>query len=194
MDQPRADAPTTGDVTASDRPSTTDLGPADAPAPDVVPADVPCVRTLPGEFSIGRDGGKVAFVDVITLSPPARFVLRRTSGATMTAMCETAIPACASPDMIDVGVVAAALTHPDLTALLDQHTTVLVGSDPRPMDGTVFAIRRGTDTVFVGGSCRDAMSTACTPVPAGVQRAVDILQGLIDQERLRPVCRSALGL
>lgn len=86
-----------------------------------------------------------------------------------TATCETEIPARVAPAMVDVGTVASALTHPDVTALLDRHTTVLVGSDSRPVDGTVFAIRRGTDTLFVGGSCRDG-TTGCVPAPAGLAR------------------------
>ena len=65
---------------------------------------------------------------------------------------------------------------------------VLYGYDPRPADGTVFEINADGARLLVGAPCRAGMTTGCLNAPVGVQRLVDVLTALRDQELLRPAC------
>lgn len=170
----------------------TDVAPLeDAPASDVV-----CSPTLGGTVTFGLDGGLVAFVERFVLSAPATFRAERRSGGamgTVAAMCETTLPGCNTTDMVDVGELNAALGARDVQIAFGAARgmpgmQMLYGTDPRPMDGTVFAIEADGVRLFVGSPCRAGMMAGCLATPVGVQRLVDVLTALRDQELLRAAC------
>lgn len=159
---------------------------------DRTTADVPCAQALPEEVRFGAIGGKTFFRDELSLRPPATFVYLRTFNDASPVRCETQLPSCGTPNEVDLGEVVAALGDADVTAAFAasraMNNSVLYGYDSRPVDGTVFSIVRGGATVLVGDTCRVGMGAECVPVPVGVQRLVDVLNGLREQEGFRPAC------
>lgn len=177
-----------------DRPAPDVLDLTDVPPKDAPAADVACVPALSGTLRFGLDGGKVAYVDAFTLAAPLAFRAERRNvaggdgGVSMT--CETTVPGCNTADMVDVGELNAALASRDVEAAfgMAQAMPILYGYDPRPADGSVFAIERGGARVLVGDPCRVGMMEGCLNIPVGLQRLVDVLRALRDQELLRPAC------
>jgi hypothetical protein len=167
-----------------------------APPKDVPASDVMCAPTLSTTVRFGRDGGLVPFVDRNVIAPPASFRIERRSGGSMgtvSAMCETTLPGCNTADMVDVGELNAALAARDVQSALGfargmPMMEALYGTDPRPMDGTVFVIEVDGARLLVGAPCRVGMMAGCLATPVGVQRLVDVLTALRDQEVLRPAC------
>lgn len=186
--------------------SATDRVAVDRPAPDVLDltditlvdkpvSDVACTPMLSTTVRFGLDGGKVVYVDRFTLAPPLSFSAERRSGATVMAMCSTTLPGCNTADAVDVGELNAAVSARDVQSALGfargmPSMEVVYGTDPRPADGTVFAIEIDGARLLVGSPCRDGMMTGCLAVPVGVQRLVDVLTALRDQELLRDACAS----
>ncbi len=180
-----------------DRPAPDVLDLTDVPlVDDVAPSDVPCTPMLSTTVTFGLNGGKVAFTDRFTLTPPLSFRAERHGGGpsgTVTAMCSTTLPGCNTADMVDVGELNAALGARDVQTALGfargmPMMEVLYGYDPRPVDGTVFEINADGARLFVGAPCRAGMMTNCLAVPVGVQRLVDVLTALRDQEVQRSAC------
>ena len=170
----------------------TDVAPLeDAPASDVV-----CAPMLGTTVTFGLDGGLVPFVERFILAPAATFRAERRSGGamgTVAAMCETTLPGCNTADMVDVGELNAAIGARDVQIALGAARgmpgmQIVYGTDPRPMDGTVFAIEADGARLFVGAPCRAGMMTGCLATPVGVQRLVDVLTALRDQELQRAAC------
>lgn len=159
---------------------------------DRTTADVPCAQALPEEVRFGAIGAEAAFRDELSLRPPTTFVYLRTFANASPVRCETQLPSCGTPNEVDLGEVVAALNDADVTAAFtaarEMNNSVLYGYDARPVDGTVFSIVRGGATVLVGAACRVGMGASCVPVPVGLQRLVDVLNGLREQEGLRPAC------
>lgn len=190
------------DGALSDRP-TPDRPPVDVldltdvpPLEDAPASDVPCTPMLGGTVTFGLDGGKVAFVERFTLAPAAAFRAERRSGGSvgmLVSMCETALPGCNTADMVDVGELNAALGARDVQIAFGAARgmpgmQMIYGYDPRPVDGTVFAIEADGVRLFVGAPCRAGMMEGCLATPVGVQRLVDVLTALRDQELQRPAC------
>ena len=79
-----------------------------------------------------------------------------------------------------VSDVLQALAHPDVEQARAMGM-VLFGVDTRPVDGQVFRIEIGSDSVIdVGSPCQSA---GCDPIPAGVSALADLLRA-IDSEQL----------
>ncbi|MEZ4409670.1 MAG: hypothetical protein R3A52_24840 [Polyangiales bacterium] len=157
-----------------------------------VPSDVACASSLDGMVVLTTDGGLVASRDTVTLGAPRRFLFERTVAGGAALRCETTIPACGGGG-VDVGVVAAALADPEVQAAFAMGN-VFYGVDSRPVDGEVLLLRRGAAQVYVGEPCRVGGGPECVGAPPGVQRLVDALNALKEQETLREPCRSTLGL
>lgn len=161
----------------------------DVPAKDAPAADVACAPTLPGTVRFGMVGGLVAVTDTYTLTAPLGFrAVRVASG--VTTMCDTSVPGCNTADMVDVGEVNAALAARDVQAAFGTArggTMLVYGVDSRPVDGQVFSVSLDGAEVIVGNPCRTG-GTGCMEIPVGLQRLVDVLTGLRDQELLRPAC------
>lgn len=197
-DVPRTDAglpslDALADRAMADRSTPEVLDLTDATVTPDATADAPCVATIPGEVRFGLDGGLVAFTDTFTLRAPAVFAASRSSGGAVSAMCETTLPGCNTAEQVDVGEVTAALAARDVTAAFGfargmPSREVLYGGDPRPMDGQVFSIEIDGARVLVGTTCRDGGGTGCMAIPTGVQRLVDVLTALRDQELFRTAC------
>lgn len=163
----------------------TDVAPKDAPPP---PTDVACTAALAGTVRFGMVGGLVAETDTFTLTPPLVFRAER-RGATTTS-CQTMVPGCNTADMVDVGEVNAALAARDVQAAFGTArggTMLVYGNDPRPIDGQVFSVSLDGAEVIVGAPCRTG-GMGCLEIPIGIQRLVDVLTGLRDQELLRAAC------
>ena len=159
-------------------------------------SDGPCAARLTDTVTFGPTGGLVAFTMAYTVAPPRRVLLERTGRGGGTQRCETTIPACGEPGDVTTERLATALADADVAAAFAQASldagAVLYGRDDRPVDGSVFSIARNGREVLVGSPCRTGTGT-CTDAPAGVQRLVDVLTALVDQESRRPACVAALG-
>ncbi|MDB4928407.1 MAG: hypothetical protein JWM10_891, partial [Myxococcaceae bacterium] len=200
-DRPLAfDVPNTRDVPRVDRgptPEVVDL--TDVPAlTDGGMRDGPCAEALPDGLRFGTEGGRVPYNTTYTLGAPRRFLLERTYSDASPARCETTIPACGAADDVTVDTLAAALASSDVAAAFaaagaGDAGTLLYGVDERPLDGALFFLERGGRFVYVGAPCRTGSGAQCLTAPVGVQRLVDVLSALRDQESRRPVCAAALG-
>jgi hypothetical protein len=190
------------------------LPPLDAPAPDRpdrmapevldltdVPSindaqtdDVPCAPSLGVTLTYGLEGGRTPTTERFVLSAPRGFRAERRTGATVSAMCETMIPACNTADEVDVGEVNATLGSRDVEVAFNMARMAgsprLYGVDTRPFDGQVFAMDLNGAQVVVGEPCRTTMTMGCAEIPVGIQRFVDVLRALRDQELLRTACMS----
>lgn len=188
-DVPRVDrGPTPEVVDLTDVPPLTDGGMRDGP----------CAETLPDSYRFGTEGGRRPYSTTYSLSAPRRFLLERTFPDATPARCETTIPACGAADDVTVDTLASALASADVGAAFQGAAasdagTVLYGVDERAFDGPLFFLERGGRFVYVGAPCRTGMGGPCTPAPVGVQRLVDVLNALAEQESRRPVCAAALG-
>ena len=159
--------------------------------------DGPCAEALPGSLRFGDEGGFRAYNTTYSLGTPRRFLLERTFPDATPARCETTIPACGAADDVTVDTLAAALGSADVAAAFQAAAasdggTTLYGVDERPFDGSLFFVERDGRFVYVGAPCRTGTG-ACVPAPAGVQRLVDVLSALAEQESRRPACAAALG-
>src|SRR5687767_7509340 len=68
----------------------------------------------------------------------------------------------------------------------------LYGLDSRPVDGTVFEMRRADGRGFlVGAPCRSDVVTPCVAIPVGIQRLVNRLRALDAQQLATPWCKNA---
>lgn len=178
------------DRTQPDVVDLTDVAPKDAPA-----SDVPCAPMLPGTVRFGQTGGLVAVSTSYVLTPPLAFRAERMAMG-MTTTCQTTLPGCNTAEMVDVGEVNAALAARDVQTAFGMATGGMervYGVDSRPVDGQVFSVSLNGATVIVGNPCRTGGS-GCLEVPAGLQRLVDVLTALRDQEMLRPACAALRGM
>jgi hypothetical protein len=209
-DAPDADAPdaaatpdvatdvATADVATTDvatDAATTDLA-TDVANTDLVEAsasDAGGACTLDDTYAFGQDGGLVEYVDESTLSPPAHYLLTRTpgffvGGAPISMECAPALPACGARDAISLLDVTRALAHPDVVAAFAQTSPPVYGRDSRPLDGSIFAVRRGDGrTLYIGIDCF-AGQADCVAVPRGLRTLADQLTALGRQMLAAPEC------
>jgi hypothetical protein len=126
----------------------------------------------------------VAWTEQSTIAMCTHYRHSRTSSAGSPALeCEDVLR-CVSRGTTapDVG---RAFADADVSAALAEKK-VLFGSDPRPVDGQVFQIKRGDSVIEVGGDCSGA--PACKTTPQGVRTLVELLRGLDTQELALAVC------
>jgi hypothetical protein len=140
---------------------------------------VPCTDCLAESIGWGPNGGLVAYTDSSSITGCRTFTHVRTPGADPgpSKECSVEIGGCdAGPPAIHE--LEEALAHPDVKAAFAGSVT-LFGSDPRPCDGSVLAISKGSESIEVGGAC-DAGTACfagetCVPIPAGVSALADVL-------------------
>jgi hypothetical protein len=137
-------------------------------------------------MSWGSNGGFVAYVETSSLVPCKTFVHQRDPLVTAppTLMCSQELGACANA--ISATQVLQALAHADVRTAIAA-APVLYGRDTRPVDGVVFRIQIGSAVVEVGLPCNG--STACTPIPPGVDMLAALLRQLTTQELGRGPCQ-----
>jgi hypothetical protein len=154
------------------------------------PACAPCID---GSISWGNIGGFVAFTEESTLDACNAYQHTRSSaagGATPMLHCQRPLP-CMGSGLHGVSDVLQALQHADVQATAGKGT-VLFGSDPRPVDGTVFEIVLGrSTTIDVGGAC--ASSASCKAIPAGITALADLLRSIDDEQLHLDPCRALFG-
>jgi hypothetical protein len=144
-----------------------------------------CAPCLVASLDWGNSGGLVARSDRSMLSPCNTYRHTRTTfgggGAPAPALaCERMLP-CMGSGLHGIADVIAALEHADVEVALAKGTP-LFGVDSRPLDGQVFEIKLGKDTITVGGPCPPT-SSSCTPIPPGVNTLAQLLRD-IDEEQL----------
>jgi hypothetical protein len=157
----------------------------------------PCA--LDDVYVYGNVGGLVAYTDQVTLTPPASYVLVRTAtpgpdGASH-GSCAPPFPACGDSSLVDVSDVLGDLSDPAIQRLLANPAgpPTLLGLDTRPVDGPVFAFKRGSGAGFlVGGPCAGGQ-IGCTDIPAPVARLVSDLRTLDRVQMASPSCAAFAG-
>ena len=144
---------------------------------------------LGATYTYGDVGGLVAMAETTTLSPERTWKLSRSGAGGATTECTQTLATCGGADPIDAGDVAAALEHADVVAAFALATPPLYGTDPRPVDGTVFQLRRADGRGFeLGGACGGA--SGCVVPPAGVVALRDLLTQLRTQEVAKTGCEA----
>lgn len=135
----------------------------------------------------GSNGGRVAFTDASTLDVCRTFLHERTptSPSPPVISCKQELGTCAGVG--SASDVAQAIADADVQAAI-RAAPVVYGEDTRPVDGAVFRIQIGDALIEVGTRCA---STACKPVPPGVDILVSLLQTITKQELSRSPCKDA---
>jgi hypothetical protein len=140
-------------------------------------------------YTIRDGGGLVAMADTATLRPPNSFHYERMffTGDAGRLACDPAMPPCNDRDRVDVRDVEAALAHADVQAALALATPPIYGNRGIA-DGPNFNFMRADGRGFNAGIQCDVPSATCMPIPPGIVAAVDLLRGLIRQQRMDPEC------
>jgi hypothetical protein len=143
-------------------------------------------------YTYGDTGGLVAYEETTTLAPPASYTRTRSPRFTdpPDISCAPALPACGTEDLWSPSDVMRAVADADVQAALAMPTPPIYGRDTRPVDGSVFQFRRVDGRGFLAGTACGSASTlpACTEVPAGVSRLVNLLRALDEQQLRDPSC------
>ncbi len=158
-------------------PSRRDLGP---PSPD---AGTGCGECTAEVIEWGPDGG-LAFERTWWQLSPCDRILQRTDFAddTPPALCTAAL------GELECGIIPyleAVVDSPAVRMLRDA-APVVVGSDPRPVDGQILGLIIGGDSIGVGGEC--GSDPDCIPVPPEVRELAEILMEISGRLTAPGVC------
>ena len=159
--------------------------------------DVASVCSLSANLTFGHDGGDVLHRDVNRLTASTFTITREyVSGVgrdgAATASCSPSLPACGTADAVSIATINADLDDPDVQRLwsLPLDPVPIFGTDPRPMDGTVYSIALDDGRkVLVGGQCASPGMNSCRYIPAGLVRLTQDLQKLATAMLADPVCK-----
>ena len=119
------------------------------------------------------DGGLRIFQDRSRLSPPRQHDLTRDRRAGTLETCTRTFN-CATADALTL-----AIAHPDVVEAMKMATRPHYGGDPRPVDGTIFVLRRDDDHGF---------SVGPGDVPAGVRALETALNRVYEESLASPEC------
>ena len=155
---------------------------------------------LSANLTFGRDGGNGLYVDVNRLTA-TRFTITRDytlraepDGGT-SSTCSPAMPSCGSTGAVTIATINADLANADVQSAVGgpQDPVPLFGTDPRPVDGTVYSIALDDGRkVLVGGPCASLAMSSCRSIPAGLVQLVQDLQKLASAMLADPACKSIL--
>ena len=149
---------------------------------------------LPASYSYGEIGGFVAYTDQAVLGPTEYRYARSPSGlAAEPIACAPPLPACDTPNAIDIADIKRDLAHPDVQAALSLKSPPLYGRDTRPNDLSVFALTASTGGGFLLGTTCPASASSCIAIPAGIAKLVADLRALDQQQPGDPACKG-LGI
>jgi len=148
---------------------------------------------LPTAITFGYEGGYTSYDVSYELRSDRTFVATRIErdAAGTTTTCSTQIPPCGAGAGVPIWYVAFSLDDGDVRAALSLPVPPLYGYDPRPVDGSVFAVRRPDGRGFLSGE-ECASHSPCTPIPLGISSLVAVLRNLIEQELAKPECADLL--
>ena len=96
--------------------------------------------------------------------------------------CAPALPACDTPNAIDLADIKRDSADPDVQAALSLKTPPLYGRDLRPNDGSIFALTASTGGGFLVGAACPATTSSCIGIPAGIAKLVLDLRALDEQQ------------
>ena len=161
---------------------------ADVAATEVADANVSDVNPmciLDDTYTFGAVGGLTAYDDESTLAPPGTYHRVRTyhRADAGTKECSAPVPACQVMDSIGLIEIVAALKDADVQAAFSEPTPLVYGYDARPVDGSVYSIKRSDGHgMLVGGPCT-AGAVGCRAIPSGVA-ALSMVFQLFDSQML----------
>jgi hypothetical protein len=137
------------------------------------------VCSLETAYRFFDDGGLRAFYDDSRIAPPRTHTLTRKNMSASTIVdCSYEIP-CSPGSAVDLPAIQKAIGHPDVQEALAKATRPHYGSDPRPVDGTVWVFERADGRGFsLGGG----------NVPAGLRALETVLRQLTTETRAAPQC------
>ncbi len=185
-------SPDAGDTAEVPAPTDTGTGPDSDPADVGEAGDVDFSCTLTDTYTYGNTGGLTAFDDESILSPPANYRHRRIHHrpAGMVGECSPPLPACRFMDVVTLKDITRALDHPDVQAAFATPTPLTYGRDARPVDGTIYSVKRSSDGhgMLVGSPCA-AGDVGCRAIPGGLDVLVGHLKGLDQQLLSHPSCQ-----
>ncbi len=149
-------------------------------------------------YSLGSDGGRVAYSDQWSLRPPAAFSLTRTrylgDAGPSSRTCTTTLVGCGASDAAapSLGRLVADFGAADVQSAFsasDSGGPLLFGVDQRPADGAVFVVQRDDGRSFqVGAPCQGGLG--CIPIPPAVSRLVADLEAVEQAEVASAACSS----
>jgi hypothetical protein len=144
-------------------------------------------------LSWGNIGGKVIWTERSTLDLCFKYTHRRDSYRTSepSLLCEQEESFCDNEAVIGGERLAAAIQDTEVQSAL-QKGNVLYGRDTRPVDGQVFEIKVGEDTIAVGSDCSTS-DTDCVLIPKGVQNLVILLKKLDKEQLGKPPCNKTFA-
>lgn len=156
----------------------------------------PLTCGVTGAYQYGATGGNAIWEGRSQLLGGAKYKYERVylrNAPPIAPTCAPDLPACGTKDAVTPREVEAALADADVQKAFSSATPPLYGKDNRPVDGTVFAVKRASDgrSFLVGAEC-PANDRACPPIPAGVARLKQVLIALDQQQLALPVCVEAL--
>jgi hypothetical protein len=159
--------------------------PRDGGSPDLATCD------FSARYSYGAIGGNATFVYRTELAPGNKYTRTRTSlRAPQPALtCSPAMPPCGAQDAISAyDIEVHDLPRPDVQAALAEAQPPLYGYDPRPLDGTVFELKRADGRGFLVGDTCDGRPAPCRAIPAGIAQLTKRLRDLDTQQMAKPEC------
>lgn len=158
-------------------------------------AGVPSARCdFAARYEYGAIGGLRFWVDRSFLAPGNAYRHTRTfvRGDRADQSCAPVLPVCGTQGAVTAyEIEVQGLMSADVQAALSQPVPPLYGRDLRPVDGTVFEFKRTDGRGFLVGASCDPTSSACRPIPPGVQRLRDHLLMLDRQQLASPACVNA---
>jgi len=173
---------TAGDVASprdarGDRSAATDVAAdTESSPPDV--ATPSCA--LDHVYRFRNDGGRLAFADSSTLTPPRTHLLARDHFRNAPPnQCVRELP-CNVPALVDEAAIQRALEDADVVAALAMTTRPFYGVDTRPSDGQVFIFDRDDGRGFDAGSGNS--------VPPGIRALANLLLTLQGETAATPMC------
>jgi hypothetical protein len=192
----QVDKPATDTTDAPDATDATDAAPDNVQAEDVAAPDHQEAHdtgdgcTLADTYAFGWNGGLVAFSDESTLTPPNKYdhvrTYSRSDGGTRS--CSITQLSCQGMNSFGLFDIQLALQKPDVVSAFNEPTPLLYGTDPRPVDGAVYSVRRSDGHgMLVGGDCAGG-AAGCRPISAGISVLVDILKNFDQQMLARTEC------
>jgi len=150
------------------------------------------------QYDFGWTGGLFAYSDRGWLLPGATggdylltraYASRGTGTTDVTATCWAPLPKCGDPAAIDIGDIIADLSDPTVQKVVSSTdpSSLVFGVDPRPIDGRIFSLRRGSGPeLLIGAPCNGA--SGCVEIPPALAKLEQDLLELNQQQLVSPRC------